>query len=82
MSSKSRAKYWPRPARTAGLSTRAAIVAVLSSALLVSLCTGCSRNYWRTQADFDTYNEVLKKTRDPRWDLPRVTVEADPRSRF
>ncbi|ADG69297.1 Outer membrane protein-like protein [Planctopirus limnophila DSM 3776] len=82
MSSKSRAKYGPRPARTAGLSTRAAIVAVLSSALLVSLCTGCSRNYWRTQADFDTYNEVLKKTRDPRWDLPRVTVEADPRSRF
>ena len=38
--------------------------------------------FWRSQADFDTYNQLLEKTRDPRWDLPRVTVEADPRSRF
>lgn len=43
---------------------------------------GCSRMFWRTQADFDTYNLLMGKTRDPRWDLPRLTVQADPRSRF
>jgi outer membrane protein TolC len=53
----------------------AAVSTVLPSA-------GCSRMFWRTQADFDAYNELLKKTQDPRWDLPRITVEADPRSRF
>jgi hypothetical protein len=58
------------------------ILLALCGGLLLSSLTGCSRNFWRTQADFDTYNEVLKKTRDPRWDLPRVTVEADARSRF
>lgn len=51
------------------------------TASLASL-PGCSRMFWRSQADFDTYNQLLEKTRDPRWDLPRVTVEADPRSRF
>lgn len=38
--------------------------------------------FWRTQADFDAYTQLMEKTRDPRWDLPRLTVEADPRSRF
>lgn len=43
---------------------------------------GCTRQFWRTQADFDTYRALIKKTADPRWDVPRLTVEADPRSRF
>lgn len=38
--------------------------------------------FWRSQADFDAYTQLMEKTRDPRWDLPRLTVEADPRSRF
>lgn len=50
--------------------------------LLATTSTGCSRMFWRSQADFDAYNQLLEKTRDPRWDLPRLTVEADPRSRF
>jgi len=54
--------------------------------VLFGLCfattPGCSRMFWRSQADFDAYNQVLQKTQDPRWDLPRVTVEPDPRSRF
>ncbi len=43
---------------------------------------GCTRMFWRSQADFDTYNLLMQKTQDPRWDLPRVTVDADVRSRF
>ncbi|MBI1346152.1 hypothetical protein GC163_07665 [bacterium] len=53
----------------------------LSVGFLLTL-PGCSRMFWRSQADFDTYNQLLEKTQDPRWDLPRLTVEADPRSRF
>ncbi len=55
---------------------------VLCLFLTAAFQTGCSRMFWRSQADFDAYNQLLEKTRDPRWDLPRVTVEADPRSRF
>ena len=51
-------------------------------ALLVAILPGCSRMFWRSQADFDTYNQLMLKTQDPRWDLPRLTVEPDPRSRF
>ncbi len=43
---------------------------------------GCSRPFWRTQADFDTYNLLMEKTADQRWDLPRVALDADPRSRI
>ena len=46
------------------------------------LGSGCSRPFWRSQADFDTYNLLQKKQMDPRWSLPRTTVDADPRSRF
>ena len=43
---------------------------------------GCSRNFWRTQADFDAYNLLSQKQFDPHWVIPRTTVEPDPRSRF
>jgi len=56
---------------------------VLGAALLLATgLPGCSRMFWRSQADFDTYNQLLEKTADPRWDLPRITVEPDARSRF
>ncbi|MDP1797079.1 MAG: TolC family protein [Planctomycetaceae bacterium] len=53
-------------------------------ALLAVLVTapGCSRMFWRTQADFDSYNLLMQKSQDPRWDLPRLTVDPDPRARF
>ncbi|MFO0919700.1 MAG: TolC family protein [Planctomycetaceae bacterium] len=51
-------------------------------ALLLLLAGGCSRPFWRTQADFDAYNLVLEKTIDPRWDVPRITLESDPRARI
>lgn len=54
---------------------------VLSSLLLLTIC-GCSRSFWRSQADFDALNLLENKQFDPRWDIPRTTVDADPRSRF
>lgn len=50
--------------------------------LLAVAAPGCSRMFWRTQADFDSYNLLMQKTQDPRWDLPRLTIEPDVRSRF
>src|SRR5689334_10588920 len=37
---------------------------ILIAVLLFAL-PGCSRMFWRTQADFDTYNQLLEKTQDP-----------------
>ena len=45
-------------------------------------CCGCSRSFWRGQADFDGYNLLSQKQFDPHWVLPRTSVEPDPRSRF
>lgn len=50
--------------------------------LLLLTLPGCSRNFWRTQADFDALTLLENKQFDPRWDIPRTTVDADPRSRF
>ncbi len=51
-------------------------------ATLLLMACGCSRGFWRTQADFDALNLLESKQFDPRWDIPRTTVDADPRSRF
>lgn len=44
--------------------------------------TGCSRMFWRRQADRDSYSAVSENLSDPRWALPRIDVTPDPRSRF
>ena len=54
----------------------------LLAVMLMLVGSGCSRMFWRSQADFDTYNLLQRKQFDPRWTIPRTTVEADPRSRF
>lgn len=46
------------------------------------LLTGCSRAFWRDQANRDTYQAITEKMSDPRWVSPRMDVTADPRSRF
>lgn len=47
------------------------------------LNSGCSRTFWRTQADFDSYNILFDRTcSDPRWAVPRVWLAPDPRSRL
>jgi outer membrane protein TolC len=43
---------------------------------------GCSRIFWRKQADKDTYNILSEKLNDPRWAVPRLDITPDQRSRF
>ena len=51
----------------------------VSTAMSIS---GCSRAFWRMQADRDTYDLTVERITDPRWDLPRIDIQPDPRSRF
>lgn len=55
---------------------------LLGLLLLLLGLSGCSRSFWRSQADFDALNLLENKQFDPRWEIPRTTLEADPRSRF
>ena len=51
--------------------------------LICATClSGCSRQFWRKQADVDTYSAIGEKLNDPHWSLPRVSITPDPRSRF
>ncbi len=69
-----------RFSRGSGL-TRQRLWKVVLGALLVTL-PGCSRSFWRQQADRDVYEAISERMNDPRWQLPRVDVGADPDSRF
>lgn len=51
-------------------------------ALISLLALGCSRQFWRQQADRDSYRLLNQKRIDPRWAVPRIDVTPDPRSRF
>jgi hypothetical protein len=44
--------------------------------------SGCSRSFWRQNADKNTYAILQDKSADPRWAPNRLDVAADPRSRF
>ncbi len=48
----------------------------------VLLPTGCSRPFWRQQAELDTYQLLAEKLTDQRWIVPRLNVQPDVRSRF
>jgi hypothetical protein len=48
----------------------------------LGMSTGCSRVFWRTQADMDVYDAVSERMNDNRWIVPRVDVTPDTRSRF
>lgn len=51
--------------------------------VLSTLATiGCSRSFYRKQADGDAYELISEKTCDPRWDLQDYEIELDPRSRM
>ncbi|MBC8357298.1 MAG: hypothetical protein H8E66_35460 [Planctomycetes bacterium] len=43
---------------------------------------GCHRGYYREQADADAYSIVYEKSLHPHWELPRQSIETDPRSRM
>jgi len=63
-----------------GISRRLLLAVVLG--LGVSSSSGCSRTFWRNQADRDSYQAIMEKLNDPRWAVPRIDMQADPRSRF
>ena len=48
----------------------------------MSLLTGCSRTFYRRQADIDAYALVREKATHPHWRLPNYTISVDPRSRM
>lgn len=53
--------------------------------LLAGACAaplGCSRAFWREQADVDVYQAIGEKVTDMRWASPRLDITPDPRSRF
>ena len=55
--------------------------------LLLLVCvwmssSGCTRYFYRKQADCEAFTLVWKKSRDPRWELLDYTVYSRPESRF
>lgn len=50
--------------------------------VVCSLSAGCTRTFWRKQADCETYGAIAQKVRDPRWDLLDYSIYPNPQSRF
>jgi hypothetical protein len=55
---------------------------VLAMIIVAFHSTGCSRTFWRRQADMDAYALVREKATHPHWRLPNYTIAIDPRSRM
>jgi outer membrane protein TolC len=53
-----------------------------SGVLSAVLAGGCSREYYRRDADQQAYQLIDEKESDPRWQLPDYSVYGDPRSRY
>lgn len=51
-------------------------------AVLLLASAGCSRQFYRLQADQEVTNLVTEKSFDPRWALPDFHLHQDPRSRY
>src|SRR2546425_175779 len=50
--------------------------------ILAALMAGCSRGYYRRQADKETYEAIAQRNNDPRWAVPRIEVNPPPESRL
>ncbi len=48
----------------------------------MGIVPGCSRPFWRRQADQDSYHILSEKLNDPRWCSPRIDIQPEPMSRF
>ena len=73
------------PVRGAGSSSwkrRGRALFALFLAPLAAGFPGCSRPFWRHQADLDVYEAEMERINDPRWALPRIDITPDPESRF
>src|SRR5689334_8221268 len=67
--------------RESAMRTRA--LALMIAAMLCGVASsGCSRTFWRRQADIDAYALVREKATHPHWRLPNYTIAVDPRSRM
>ncbi|HZN35846.1 MAG TPA: TolC family protein [Pirellulaceae bacterium] len=51
-------------------------------ALAGGLSTGCTRAFYRRQADIDAYSLVREKANHPHWALNNYSISVDPRSRM
>ena len=58
----------------------AAVVLLLLAAVAAPF--GCTRAYYRRQADTEAYELVHEKATHPHWPLDGYTIEVDPRSRM
>ncbi len=67
--------------RSASRSTRHALTWLLIFWLPIS-SIGCSRAFWRKQADEDSYDAIVENLDNPLWAVPRIDITPDPRSRF
>ncbi|MFN9720257.1 MAG: TolC family protein [Planctomycetota bacterium] len=61
---------------------RRRIALLLAAAAGLNSLSGCSRAFWRQQADKDSYRAIGERLTDPRWAVPRTDLTPDPRSRF
>ncbi|MCA9198014.1 MAG: TolC family protein [Planctomycetales bacterium] len=59
-----------------------ATISVLLVAVLVFASQGCSRSYYRRQADQEAYQIVDQHASDPRWPLDEFSIQVDPASRM
>jgi len=51
-------------------------------ALLAVILSGCTRAYYRRQADKEVYGLIGCATKDPRWDLKDYSITPSPKSRM
>src|SRR5438046_2653369 len=58
------------------------VLSLLAFVMIASGASGCSRTFWRRQADLDAYALVREKATHPHWRLPNYTISVDPRSRM
>src|SRR5262249_39115125 len=61
---------------------RGAGMRVLTGILLATLLGGCSRAYYRRDADRETYPVIAERAHDPRWALPHRSIVPPPASRL
>src|SRR5437588_5310117 len=52
--------------------------------LIMAACllSSCTRAHYRNQADEEAYHAIEERNQDPRWALPRITVDTPPQSRL
>ena len=76
-------KHTQQATRNAGTTrTGSCRLFVYSLAIAAVGLSGCSRSFWRKQADERTYEVIGENLNDQRWAVPRMDIEPDPSSRL